>query len=264
MFGTQPLGQDFPSPKGESKTRCATSFAVRGHLQKACWWCWLVMAGCHKVDWATNATEFKKKKSLRIQTSSINISFCLNPHSPSQGFTLLSAGICLASPFVTLSTWLACVAAASPLPRPSCSYFHYPVPPPLLPRRPSAVASPSSRIFIHVCHPPSIVSPASSWLSMYLTHSSINTESFYRMNETLRWLFHGSLSCKYLFRYFHLLCGSKGRECILEAKSGKMCWKVGFPYIFLCWRHGSMGEKLRYRSSSSVVESFPLFSVLCS
>ena len=132
MFGTQPLGQDFPSPKGESKTRCATSFAVRGHLQKACWWCWLVMAGCHKVDWATNATEFKKKKSLRIQTSSINISFCLNPHSPSQGFTLLSAGICLASPFVTLSTWLACVAAASPLPRPSCSYFHNPVPPPLL------------------------------------------------------------------------------------------------------------------------------------
>lgn len=183
---------------------------------------------------------------------------------------MLHSAVCWhlpASPFVTLCTLLACVAAASPpLPPPSCpSHFHHHVPSPLLPPRPSAVASPSLSVFIHVRHPPSIVSPASSRLSVYLTHrSSISTESFYWMKETLRWLFHASLSRKYLFRYFHLLCGSKGRECILEAKAGKMCRKVDFPYLFLCSCPGNMGEKLSYRSSSSVVESFPLFSALCS
>ena len=67
MFGTKPLGQDFPSPKSESKTRCATSFAVRGHLQKACWWCWLVIVSKKKPSKKVMFLKKFKNSNLRHQ-----------------------------------------------------------------------------------------------------------------------------------------------------------------------------------------------------
>ena len=59
----------------------------------------------------------------------------------------------------------------------------------------------------------------------------------------------------------------------VDRKEESLFWKlnlakcvdtVDFPYVFLCWQRGSLGEKLGYTSSSSVVGSFPPFSVLCS
>ena len=56
----------------------------------------------------------------------------------------------------------------------------------------------------------------------------------------------------------------KEKSLFWKLNLAKCVDKVDFPYVFLCWQRGSLGEKLGYTSSSSVVGSFPPFSVLCS
>lgn len=222
------------------------------------------MAGCCKVDWAKMQQNKILKKNTKttpkFKNSNLQHQFYFPALIPTH-LANASSAVCWhlpASPFVTLCTLLACVAAASPpLPPPSCpSHFHHHVPSPLLPIM-TVLLLLCPYLFMFVTLPPLWAPLHHDCPCTLLTGVASALSHFTEWKKTLRWLFHASLSCL-VFRYFHLLCGSKGK-CILEAKAGKMCRKVDFPYLFLCWYPGNMGEKLSYRSSSSVVESFPCF-----